>query len=519
MKLLLLLLLLLPAIMAAPSSGGQSAFDIILAQTNIIYLLVVGLMFAMIVLAAAVYVVGQLLGAETRAKATIWAQGMLVAVAVSIGVILVLNAVLPTFLTNGSAPLNNVTDMIPGLLNMAKLALVGIIILSIMLAAGVYVVGQMFGAETRARAVVWSTGLLVAAVFATVLYVVIFQVIGPFANTFFAGTILGIYGEVVFEVVFLVAIFILITYILSKFFKVPEWEAYLNVEMSNLMTSFLIVLFVIGLFAVGTEFSLMISGGTQSSPPQIAISYMQATVADSALTASIDVYKINACTSMLSTFSRRIGEYVLTQTYKVFPGLDTFVSITNVLGFTLVTFYNTVSVQIVILYFIDATMLTFFMPAGLVLRFFPPTRDAGAFLISLAFGLQIVFPTVYIINKQIFDDVYSNEPAGGAYQSPTILIQSLCGPFKYGLWGYVLNPSGGLLSSTATTIPGGQAVLKFLANVVSESTLNAVSMAEFTPIMQNIAALSLLTLFMPALALMVTIAFINAMTKFIVMRA
>jgi len=210
---------------------------------------------------------------------------------------------------------------------------------------------------------------------------------------------------------------------------------------------------------------------------------------------------------------------VLTQTYKVFPGLDTFVSITNVLGFTLVTFYNTVSVQIVILYFVDATMLTFFMPAGLVLRFFPPTRDAGAFLISLAFGLQIVFPTMYIINKQIFDDVYSNEPAGGAYQSPTILIQSLCGPFKYGLWGYVLNPSGGLLSSTATTIPGGTAVLKFLANVVSESTLNAVSMAEFVPIMQHIAALSLLTLFMPALALMVTIAFINAMTKFIVMRA
>src|SRR5208283_2477637 len=315
MKLLMILLLLLPALMAAPSTGQQSPLDIIIGQTNVIYLLVVGLMMAMIVLAAAVYVVGQLLGAETRAKATIWAQGMLVAVAISIGVILVLNAILPTFLTSGAAPLNNVTEMIPGLLNMAQMALVGIIIISLVLAAGIYVIGQMFGAETRARAVVWSTGLVVAAVFATILYVVIFQIIGPFANTFFAGTILGIYGEVVFEVVFLVAIFILITYILSKFFKVPEWEAYLNVEMSNLMTSFLIVLFVIGLFAVGTEFSLMISGGTQSSPPQVAISYMQATVADSALTASIDVYKINACTSMLSTFSRRIGEYVLSQTY------------------------------------------------------------------------------------------------------------------------------------------------------------------------------------------------------------
>lgn len=514
-----MLLLLLPAIVAAQSTGQQSAFDLIIAQTNIIYLLVVGLMFVMIVLAAAVYVVGQLLGAETRAKATIWAQGMLVAVAISIGVILVLNAILPDFLSSGSTPGSNVTEMIPVFLGLAQTALLVIIIASIVIAAAAYVAGQFFGAETRARATVWSTGLLVAAVFATILYVVIFQVIAPFSTSFFAGTILGIYGGVIITVTFLVAIFILITFILSRFFKVPEWEAYLNVEMSNLMTSFLIVLFVIGLFAAGSAFSLVISGGTQNSPPKVAISYMQATVADSALSAAIDVYKINACTSMLSTFSRRIGEYVLTQTYKVFPGLDTFVSITNVLGFTLVTFYNTVSVQIVLLYFVDATMLTFFMPAGLVLRFFPPTRDAGAFLISLAFGLQVVFPTMYIINKQIFDDVYSNEPFGGAYQSPTILIQSLCGPFKYGLWGILLNPTGGLLSSTATSIPGGQAVLKFLANVVSESTLNAVSMAEFTPIMQHIAALSLLTLFMPALALMVTIAFINAMTKFIVMRA
>src|SRR5271157_6531 len=118
---LLMLLLLLPAIVAAQSTGQQSAFDLIIAQTNIIYLLVVGLMFVMIVLAAAVYVVGQLLGAETRAKATIWAQGMLVAVAISIGVILVLNAILPTFLTSGAAPLNNVTEMIPGLLNMAQM--------------------------------------------------------------------------------------------------------------------------------------------------------------------------------------------------------------------------------------------------------------------------------------------------------------------------------------------------------------------------------------------------------------
>ena len=518
-KMLLIWLLLLTIASAQAPPAQQTALDIILEQTNIVYLIVIALMVVMVVLAAAAYVGGQFFGAETRAKASQWAQGMLVAVGIAIAALIILNAMIPDFMSNPNAPTMDVTQMITDLQSMSEIALVGIILASLVLAAAVYVGGSFFGAETRARATTLSSGLIAAAVLAAVVYLVVFQIIGPLSVTFF-GSIkeLRIYGWVIISVVFLVTAFILITYILSKFFKVPEWEAYLNVEMSNLMTSFLIVLFVVGLFGASTVISLLITGGAQSSPPRVAISYMQGTVADSALTAAMDVYKINACTSMLSTFSRRIGEYVLTQTYKVFPGLDTFVNITNVLGFTLLSLYSTVSVQIVLLYGIDATMLTFFMPAGLVLRFFPPTRDAGAFLISLAFGLQIVFPTIYIINKQIFDEIYSNEPGGGAYRSPTILIQSLCGPFKYGFWGYALNPKGGLLSSTAGSIPGGATVLNFLSNLVGESLLNFVSMDEFIPIMKHVAALSLLTLFMPALAMMVTIAFINAMTKFIVLR-
>ena len=255
--------------------------------------------------------------------------------------------------------------------------------------------------------------MLVAAVFATILYVVIFQVIVPVADTsFFAGTILGLYGGVIVTVTFLVSCFILITYLLSNFFKVPEWEAYLNVEMSNLMTSFLIVLFVIGLFAAGSAILDEVIGGAYPSPPQAAISYMQATVADSALRGmpwtSTRSMPAPPCSARSAGGS---GSIVLTQTYKVFPGLDTFVSITNVLGFSLCHFYNTVSVQIGLLYFIDATMLNFFMPAGLVLRFFPPTRDAGAFLIS--HGLRLLY--------RLPDDVHDQQADISTTSTPTTL--------------------------------------------------------------------------------------------------
>jgi hypothetical protein len=157
-------------------------------------------------------------------------------------------------------------------------------------------------------------------------------------------------------------------------------------------------------------------------------------------------------------------------------------------------------------------MIPFVLPAGIILRFFPPTRDAGAFLISLALGFHIVFPMTYLINRQIYESVYPN-PADRGYTSPWVLIQSLCGPFKYGVAGFLFNPSA---NPVFGLIPGGAAIGTMLSRIVSEGLLNAVSMSEFIPIMRHMASLSLLAIFMPALSMMVTIAFINSMTKFIV---
>ncbi|MFN7991233.1 MAG: hypothetical protein U0R44_03685 [Candidatus Micrarchaeia archaeon] len=491
----------------APTTPSQE----IINQVNIFVTILVPLMLTMIVISAVVYVVGQMFGAETRAKATIWAQGMLVAVGVSAIIIGLLYAILPGFLTGNVGTLDVVQKIID-LRQIAQEALIGLTFLLLILSGVAYVIGQLSGAETRARAVVWATGLLSGAIVASVLYVVLFQILTQLESTFFSDPALGLYGFVVIQITFFVAFFILITYLLSKVFKVPEWEAYLSIEMSNLLTSFLLVLFILGLFGAGKAVAIVLTGGSYSSPPQAAIAYMRTTVADSALRASIDVYKIQACTSILSTISRRIGEYVLTQTYKVFPGIDTFVSITNVLGMSLITLYNTAAVQVSLLYLVDALMVPFFLPAGLILRFFPPTRDAGAFLIALAFGFYVVFPTSYLINKEIYDGVYPN-PSDRGYTSPRLLIQSLCGPFKYGVAGFLFNPAANPLFGL---IPGGAAIGTTLQKIISEGLLNAISMAEFIPIMRHIASLSLLALFMPALAMMITIAFINSMTKFIV---
>lgn len=471
------------------------------------------LMVIMVVLAASAYVVGQMFGAETRARANAWAQGMLAAVGVSALVLVMLYVLVPGF-EEGEVPTEGVGDVLldplKTLQSIAEMALVALIFIFLVLAALVYAAGQVLGAQTRARASVWATGLLSGAVVAAIIYVVLFHVLTQFQDTLFQGTPLYRYRFVITTIAFFAASLILVTYMLSKVFKVPEWEAYLNIELSNLMASFFLVIFMVGLFGMGSAIASVYTEGTAESPPQAAVTYMQTTVANSILNAIYDVYQVQACTSILSSITRRIGEFVLTQTYKVFPGIDTFVSITNVLGFGLVSAYGSVSAQIALLYLVDSTMVNFFLPAGLILRFFPPTRDAGAFLISLAFGFQIIFPTTYMINKMAFEEI-----GGVPYSSgeSAALISSICGPFKYGVWGFLLNTQANPLFSF---IPGSKLVGGFLARIVSETLLNAISMAEFVPIMRYIASLSLLALFMPAVSLMITIAFINAMTKFIV---
>jgi hypothetical protein len=485
----------------------------LLQQLDYLMLIIVPMMMAMLVLAAVVYIVGQMFGAETRAKATVWAHGMLAAVGVSALVVVMLYFFLPEFMVGGTVPLSLgdpvIQAKLESLSTLAQNALVLLIIFFIVLSALVFMLGQMADVQTRSKASVYATGLLSGAVVASVLYIIIFEIFGRFRREGFGGQEIlgGPYTEIVMIIAFFTAVVVLITYLLSRFFKVPEWEAYLNIELSNIASSFLLVLFIIGLFAVGDVVAGAFSEGAHT-PPQAAINYMRGTVANSVLLGIYDTYHIQACTSILSTITRRIGEFVLTQTYKVFPGTDTFVSITNVIGFGLVSIYGSISAQIALLYFVDATMRNFFLPAGLILRFFPPTRDAGAFLISLAFGMQIIFPTTYMINKTIYEDIGA-EP----YRSNWEMIYSLCGPLKYGLAGILINPGTNPIFGL---IPGGAAIGTLMMRLVSETALNLASMAEFIPIMRSISALSLLAIFIPALSMLLTIAFINSMTKFIV---
>ncbi|MEM4367307.1 MAG: hypothetical protein QW035_04235 [Candidatus Anstonellales archaeon] len=65
---------------------------------------------------------------------------------------------------------------------------------------------------------------------------------------------------------------------------------------------------------------------------------------------------------------------------------------------------------IILINYIKANMLSFFMPAGILLRGFPPTRGIGAVVMSIAISLYIIFPVVFMMTDP------------GVYQTPVMPI-------------------------------------------------------------------------------------------------
>jgi hypothetical protein len=108
-KYLLVLILLMNFVgivtAVAPVTGTSS---IIVAMSNLCVtarnLLAIGTML-MVILAAATYAVGQILGAETRARASVWATAMMTGAVIGIVIYMVVPWVIASMM--GGAPSNN----------------------------------------------------------------------------------------------------------------------------------------------------------------------------------------------------------------------------------------------------------------------------------------------------------------------------------------------------------------------------------------------------------------------------
>ena len=300
---------------------------------------------------------------------------------------------------------------------------------------------------------------------------------------------------------------IILTYLASKVLKLQSLEVWFNVELSEFFASFFILLFAIGFFTAANLIAAGMAGGGATSAIEAGSNFLKSTLNDT-LKGINDVYLVQICVSVLSTLTRRIGEFVLTLTYKIFPGMDTFVGVTNVLGFGLTAAFGSLNAQLVIFQLIDVTMVRFFLPAGIILRFFPPTRDAGIFLIAFAIGFQAVFPLTYVINEKILESMNYQGYVRQGYQLSTFCSSN------YFIFGFIGSPLVSFPFGIGKVPVFGQ----LFRLIFSELGINMLTPIMFEPILDSLATLSLAALFLPALSLTITFSFINTFIKFVLMK-
>jgi len=65
----------------------------------------------------------------------------------------------------------NIYDALREVCDIATLVLAAVVVVLIILAAVIYAIGQVMGAETRARASVWATAMLTGAIIGAVIYI------------------------------------------------------------------------------------------------------------------------------------------------------------------------------------------------------------------------------------------------------------------------------------------------------------------------------------------------------------
>ncbi|HIG98659.1 TPA: hypothetical protein HA231_04520 [Candidatus Woesearchaeota archaeon] len=279
--------------------------------------------------------------------------------------------------------------------------------------------------------------------------------------------------------IFLIAL----SWMAAALFRKTEYESFASVELSQLVVSVLLFVTVIGATCFATNMADLFArdpahpGGRDVF--EVGREYLNYISNEIALPAVINLEILKLWSQFMGSWTMRWGPSVWGI---ILPGFPSFIVIERVVDFLLLLispFTASLFVQMAILEVIRGVVLPFVLPAGLVLRIFPPTRDAGAFMIASAIGFGIVYPYTYVMHN-------------------AVVIK-------------MLNSGASEPRLTKTLEDSG---FGEVAGNISLSGLFSADQMLLKPL-HFLSYLLLQALFLPALSITITIAFIKGFSKFI----
>jgi len=295
--------------------------------------------------------------------------------------------------------------------------------------------------------------------------------------------VIGLVGSIAGTALATMILMLALFYMAAQFFRKPEYEAFVSLEMYQLAVSAMLLVSIFGASCFADQVSSSMASslfGPGKDSFDVGGEYLQYVSNEVALQAIKKLQGLLLVSQWAGSINMRFGASVWGVSMPAFPS---FIVIERAVEFILMLvspFTASLTVQQIGLQVIKGTMLPFVLPMGVVLRIFPPTRDAGTFMIATALGFQVIFPFSYVMHAQIvkgtlIPSAYANEKNVSDF----------------------LKTSG----------------FPALTAVVSENGLFDVTSMLFSPIL-SLSFLLLQAIFLPALTMILTVAFIKGFNKF-----
>ena len=191
----------------------------------------------------------------------------------------------------------------------------------------------------------------------------------------------------------------------SRVFKSAEWETMGKNELYQIFTVLLWGLFLLGAAVAVDQITTAYAGGTMFDAAQ---SYLSRVICLSS-SESIKLEGMKMTFQFISGMRSKHYAAAWGFSYPTFPGFEVLERATDLVQMFIIPFASSLYVQSLGLEIIHGAAIVFLLPAGLLLRLFPPTREAGGFMIASAFALYFVLPFTYLIFKETMEPLYIAE--------------------------------------------------------------------------------------------------------------
>ncbi len=304
-----------------------------------------------------------------------------------------------------------------------------------------------------------------------------------------------------------------LVYMFSKLFPSSKLGAYFNTNFSHFLVSHIIIIFILISMTGFKAFTNSYFGVDAIQKLQM---YINNVLSRAILPEITHLATFIFISKSLSDFSITFGPSVWGYSLKPLAGLAFNVDAFSTLFAGLQAFYATLSIQ-----YLGLSLIDEFMPLLLIVGFifyiFPETKTAGAFIISLSLGFYIVFPFVYTISFLAFED-YCKQIGDSFYgilasKSSITIFFDVKTELKF-----LLSLALQIFTIPISANPFSTLLSKFssLVYTLGRGGVLTTSMYFYLqPFINTFAHISIVSLFIPSLAMIITVAFINAMTRFL----